>query len=198
MTLSDIGSPENCQHHVLGSDPRRALSAHLDAYRLRHRGIHILGDPGVEDGGGTDTEGDTTNGSRMRRVRVASDDQLARQSVVLQNFRVTDRLGSTAIGLSMQGDPVVTGKFLLLRLQLLRGLKQTHLASLRRDRLLQKSQMVAKEDDRIGIGQRFAFSDLFLEQVGSHRSDIFMTESKVAQEKSCISHPGTFTADLSC
>ena len=157
---------------------RRAADHHL--HRLRHLDAHIFGDPGIEDVGGADAEGDAAHGADVRRVRIRADVHLSRQRVGFQHHRVADALAALAVlELAVQLDALVAGEILLLELELRRQVEQAHLALFFRHDLVEKRQVVAEKLDAVAIVHRHALADEVLVEDRRHRRDVLVREAQV-------------------
>src|SRR5208282_3372730 len=100
-------------------DIRMPLAANNDLDRLRHSDANIFRNPGVEYIRCADAEGDASNGTDVRRVRIRTNIDLTRQRIGLQHHRVTDALRTFSVGkFAMQLDSLLPGEILLLQLEL--------------------------------------------------------------------------------
>ena len=78
--------PEDLEHVILRRDVQGGIPAHHDLERLRHADPDVLRDPGVEDRGGADAEGDRADRAGVGRVRVRADHEHAGFGVLLENL----------------------------------------------------------------------------------------------------------------
>ena len=84
----------------------------------------------------------------MRRVRIRSDVELARQRVAFENNRVTDTFRSLAVGqLSMQPDSLFLCELLLLQLELGRQIEQPEFLLFLRDHFIEKREVIAEKEN---------------------------------------------------
>src|SRR5712692_7048802 len=124
----------------------------------------------------------------MRRVRIGAYDQLPRQCVAFEHYRMTNAFRALAVRqLPVQPDAALFGKILLLQLELRRQVEQTHLALLLREHFVQKRQVVAEENDRRGIVHRSIASRQLIEEDGCHGRDVFMAEAQIGASESGVS-----------
>src|SRR5215469_666389 len=133
----------------------------------------------------------------MWRVRIRADVQFAGSRVALCNHGMANAFRAFAIfQLAMEPDSLLAGEFLLLELELTRKVEQPHFFLLLGDDLVEKSEVIAEEDDGGRIVYFGIFSDEVLKEDGRHGSDVFVAEAQIGAGKTCIAWLHRWHADL--
>ena len=123
----------------------------------------------------------------MRRVRIGTHVELPGQRVSFRHQRMADSLRAFAVAqLAVQLDALRLGEFHLLQLELRGQVEQAHLFLFFRDHFVQKSQMVAEEQDGRLVVHRRVFAHVMLVEDRGHRRDVLVAEAQIGAGKSGV------------
>src|SRR4030095_3173089 len=153
---------------------------------FRNANANVLGDPGIKDVGGADSERDRSDCTGVRRVRVRTDNDLTRERVALQDYAVANALGALTVNLpAVQANALFLGKGFLLADQLVSEIKQASRLSLGRHNVVEESQMILEKINRRRIIYWLVSDEVLIEDC-SHRSDVFVAEADVGANETSI------------
>src|SRR5579872_1642103 len=87
---------------------------------------------------------------------------------------------------AMELDSLPGGKVLLFKFELSRQIEQAEFLFLLGDHFVKKREVVPEENDAGWVVDPGVFADVALEEDGSHRGDVFVTEAQVGLGESSI------------
>ena len=134
----------------------------------------------------------------MGSVRIGPDDEHPGLGVLLEDLGVADGLGShdMALLLPVQPDPLLLGELPLLDFQFVGDREEPLLDPLLAHHLVQEGQVVAEEDDRVGIEHLRVGPQLLLEEDRRHGRHVLVREADVRAEEARFAGFGPLRPDL--